>query len=157
MNESLAAPPVRHHGPGTADAGMRVLATPTYQPVHQPSSRKSEGYELGPPQAAALAQVRDLLYRKVLRSTGRRRHRPMVARVLHHRRGNTFRFVVCRNSIQGAMALQLSVSNHRWQPSGDGSFDRKAARPRRAVAKAELDQGGVSRHDARPAGASFST
>jgi hypothetical protein len=29
--------------------------------------------------------------------------------------------------------------------------------PQRAAAKAELDQGGVSRHDARPAGASSST
>jgi hypothetical protein len=40
----------------------------------------------------------------------------MVAWVLHDSRGNTFRFVVCRNSIQGAMALQLRVSNHQWQP-----------------------------------------
>lgn len=59
------------------------------------------------------------------------------------------------------MALQLRVSNHRWQPHGEQSFDRKIGelamltRPLRAnwwaVAKAELDQGSVSRHDARPA------
>lgn len=39
--------------------------------------------------------------------------------VLHDWRGNTFRFVVCRNSIQGAMVLPLVVSNHGWQPYGD--------------------------------------
>lgn len=62
------------------------------------------------------------------------------------------------------MALQLRVSNHRWQPHEEQSFDRKIGdlflliRPPGelgAVAKAELDQGGASRHDARPAGPPF--
>jgi hypothetical protein len=35
--------------------------------------------------------------------------------VLHDTRENTFRFVVCRNSIQNATALPSSVSNHRRQ------------------------------------------
>jgi hypothetical protein len=48
-----------------------------------------------------------------------------VAWVLHDSRGNTFRFVVCRNSIQSAMALQLRVSNHQRQPHEEQSFDRK--------------------------------
>jgi len=42
-------------------------------------------------------------------------HLAMVTWVLHDWRGNTFRFVVCRSSIQGAMALQPRVSNYRWQ------------------------------------------
>jgi hypothetical protein len=81
----------------------------------------------------------------------------MVAWVLHDSRGNTFRFVVCRNSIQGAMALQLRVSNHQWQPHDEQVVRSQGRRSRQAVAKAELDQDGVSRHDARPAGASSST
>jgi len=49
--------------------------------------------------------------------------------VLHDWRGNTFRFVVCRNSIQSAMALQLPVSNHWWQPHDEqspGGGERRA-------------------------------
>jgi hypothetical protein len=49
----------------------------------------------------------------------------MVTWVLHDQRGNTFRFVVCRNSIQGATALQLPVSNHQRQPHGKQLVDRK--------------------------------
>lgn len=77
-------------------------------------------------QAATLAQVCQPLRRKVLRSAGQRYRLATVAWVLHDSRGNTFRFVVCRNSIQDAMALQLRVSNHQWQPH-DGCFDRKVA------------------------------
>jgi hypothetical protein len=51
----------------------------------------------------------------------------VAARALHDWRGNTFRFVVCSNSIQGAMALQLQVSNHRGQPRGEA---RSTERPR---------------------------
>jgi len=58
--------------------------------------------------------------------------------VLHDTRENTFRFVVCRNSIQNATALPVIGE----QSPG--------------TAKAELDQGGASRHDARPAGSLFS-
>jgi hypothetical protein len=57
--------------------------------------------------------------------------------VLHNTRENTFRFVVCRNSIQNATALSVTGE----QSPG--------------TAKAGLDQGGASRHDARPAGSLF--
>jgi hypothetical protein len=57
--------------------------------------------------------------------------------VLHDTRENTFRFVVCRNSIQNATALSVTGE----QSPG--------------TAKAELDQGGASRQDARPAGSLF--
>lgn len=80
-----------------------------------------------------LAQVCVPLRRKVL---GRSPTQPcidadlrsdaMVAWVLHDWRGNTFRFVVCRSSIQSAMALQLRVSNHWWQPHAEQPFGRKA-------------------------------
>lgn len=75
-------------------------------------------------QTAALAQVCRPLRRKVLRSAGQRCRLATVAWVLHDSRGNTFRFVVCRNSIQGAMALQLRVSNHQWQPHDGSSIAR---------------------------------
>jgi len=127
-----------------------VLATPSLQPVHQPSlaavsasngARPNDhvrpGLQTNAPQGA--------------RSVGQGRRHSDGRWVLHDWRGNTFRFVVCRNSIQSTMALQLRVSNHRWQPH-DEQADRKID-PRRAVAKAELDQGSVRRHDARPAGA----
>lgn len=39
--------------------------------------------------------------------------------VLHDTRENTFRFVVCRNSIQNATALSSSVSNH-WRQRRQG-------------------------------------
>lgn len=127
-----------------------MLATPSLQPVHQPSlaavsasngARPNDhvrpGLQTNAPQGA--------------RSVGQGRRHSDGRWVLHDWRGNTFRFVVCRNSIQSTMALQLRVSNHRWQPHVERA-DRKID-PRRAVAKAELDQGSVSRHDARPAGA----
>jgi hypothetical protein len=93
------------------------------QPVHQPSSQK-RGLRARLAQAATLARVCRPLRRKVLRSVGQRCRLATVAWVLHDSRGNTFRFVVCRNSIQGAMALQLRVRNHQRQPHG-GFFDRK--------------------------------
>jgi len=102
----------------------RVLATPTLQPVHQPSSQK-RGVRAGFAQTATLAQVCQPLRRKALRSAGQRYRLATVAWVLHDSRGNTFRFVVCRNSIQSAMALQPPVSNHQWQPHEEQSFDRK--------------------------------
>jgi len=40
VNESLAAPPVRHHGPGAANADRGCSQHPSLQPVHQPSSQK---------------------------------------------------------------------------------------------------------------------
>jgi hypothetical protein len=88
-----------------------------------PPSKKWEGASSwARPNGPTLAQVCVPLRRKVL---GRSPTQPyidadlrsdaMVTWVLHDWRGNPFRFVVCRSSIQGAMALQLRVSNHRWQ------------------------------------------
>lgn len=94
------------------------------RPVHQPSSQK-RGLRARFAQTAKLAQVCQPLRRKALRSAGQRYRLATVAWVLHDSRGNTFRFVVCRNSIQSAMALQLRVSNHQWQPHEEQSFDRK--------------------------------
>jgi len=101
-----------------------VLATPSLQPVHQPSSQQ-RGLRAWFAQTATLAQVCKPLRRKVLRSAGQRCRLSTVPWVLHDWRGNTFRFVVCRNSIQSTMALQLPVSNHQWQPHDESSFDRK--------------------------------
>jgi len=80
--------------------------------VVRPNGHARPGSRTTAPQGASVA--------------GQRNHLAMVAWVLHDSRGNTFRFVVCRNSIQGAMALQLQVSNHQWQPYDENSFDRKA-------------------------------
>jgi hypothetical protein len=70
--------------------------------VVRPNGHARPGSHTTAPQGASVA--------------GQRNHLAMVAWVLHNSRGNTFRFVVCRNSIQGAMALQLRVSNHQRQP-----------------------------------------
>jgi hypothetical protein len=81
-NESLAAPPVRHHGPGVANADAGCSQTPTLQPVHQPSSQK-RGLRAGFAQTATLAQVCQPLRRKVLRCAGQRYRLATVAWVLH--------------------------------------------------------------------------
>jgi hypothetical protein len=87
-------------------------------------------------------------------------HRPASpssdgAWVLHDWRGNTFRFVVCRYSIQGATALQPRPSNQLGQPHEEQSAARSVSR--RVAAKAALDHDAVGRHDARPAGTSSPT
>lgn len=124
QTKPLADPPVRHHGPGAADADAEGARNTHRTSRFTSPPRRREGFERGSPKRAMLAQVCRPLRRKVLRSAGQRHRLATVAWVLHDSRGNTFRFVVCRNSIQGAMALQLRVSNHRWQPH-DGFFDRK--------------------------------
>jgi hypothetical protein len=118
-----------------------------------PASQKRPGFEQRPSTPAGACSPRSANH-CAERCFG---HRPALpshdgARVLHDSRGNTFRFVVCSSSIQSAMALQLPASNLRWQPHEE-QFGRKVG-SQRAVAKAELDQGGASRHDARPAGSS---
>lgn len=96
---------------------------PSFGRFTSPSSQK-RGLRARFVQTATLAQVCRPLRRKVLRSVGRRYRLATVAWVLHDWRGNTFRFVVCRNSIQGTMALQLRVSNHQRQPDDGSSIAR---------------------------------
>ena len=143
--------------PGFGRRHTKVLANTHRFGRFTSPPRRREGFECGSPKRPRSPRFAKPLRRKVLRSAGQRCRLATVAWVLHDSRGNTFRFVVCRNSIQSTMALQLPVSNHQWQPHDEHLVRSKDRRPRRAVAKAELDHGSASRHDARPAGAPSST
>jgi hypothetical protein len=114
---------VRYHGPGTANADLEgarntiasagspaLLAEERASSEVRPNGHARPGLPTSAPQGAPVCSQR---YRLAT-----------VAWVLHDSRGNTFRFVVCRNSIQGAMALQLRVSDHQWQPHDGSSIAR---------------------------------
>lgn len=120
---SLVVPPVRHHGPGATNAVRGCSQHPSLRPVHQPpldeggASSRARPSDPCSPGSANQRAARCSDCRPALPHVGTDlRVLSMVAWVLHDRRGNTFGFVVCRNSIQGAMALQRQVSNHRQQP-----------------------------------------
>jgi hypothetical protein len=95
--------------------------------------------------------------RKVLRSAGQRRHYQWLRGCFTTRAETRFVSSFAETRFRAPWRCSSLVSNHRWQPHEETSFDRKAEQPRRAVAKAELDQDGASRHDARPAGAASPT
>lgn len=110
--------------PGCGQRRSRVLANTHRIGRFTSPPRSREGFERGSPKRPRSPRSANHCAE---RRSGPRPALPSsaVAWVLHDSRGNTFRFVVCRNSIQSAMALQLRVSNHQWQPYEERSLDRK--------------------------------
>lgn len=128
-NESLVAPPVRHHGPGSdRRQGDGARNTRSFGRFTSPPPKKRPASSGASKSARSPRSVNHCAERCF-------GHRPATpsrdgARVLHDTRGNTFRFVVCSNSIQSAMALQLPASNLRWQPHDEQSSGGGESRAR---------------------------
>lgn len=132
FTRSLVDTPVRHHGQASTNA-KQAGARNTHRSGRFTSPLDNErGFELGRPHDPARPGPPTNAPQGA--RSAAQRHQPTLAGlraaseaawVLHDSRGNTFRFVVCRSSIQGAMALQLRVSNHWRQPYEDRPFDRK--------------------------------
>jgi len=106
-NVALVVAPREASRKGTTDAGSRVLATLVGSAGSPAWPQKGRATSSSRPNEARSPRLVALALRKGCWFTGRRCH-PSVAcvRVLHGSRGNTFRFVVCRSSIQSATALQ---------------------------------------------------
>lgn len=136
---SLVAPPVRHHGQAATDAKQRVLATPigsAGSPV--PLGKREGASSWARPNGPTLAQVCVPLRRKVL---GRSPTPPSGD-------GDVGASRLARKHVSFRRLQKLDSGRHCPAATGEQSP---------VAAKAGLDQGGASRHDARPAGASSST
>lgn len=124
-NESLAAPPVRHHGPGVANAVRGCSQTPIASagsPALLAEERASSGVRPNEPRSPRSARP---LRRKALRSSGQRYRLATVAWVLHASRGNTFRFVVCSNSISERHGAAAAGEQSPVAAARRATFDRK--------------------------------
>jgi len=135
---SLVAPPVRHHGQAATDAKQRVLATPIGSAGSPVPLGKREGA-----------------------SSGARPNGPRSPRSAYHCAarcsGAAQRHPSGDGDVGASRLARKHVSFRRLQKLDSGRHGAAATGEQLPVAaKAGLDQGGASRHDARPAGASSS-
>jgi hypothetical protein len=152
------APPVRHHGPGAANADAdltvgrrsRVLATPIASAGSPALTRSSERFERG---SSKRPRSPGSAYQCAARCSIRRPRLPSFRWRLGASR-------LARKHVSFRRLQKLDSERHGAAAAGERSpvaaarrVPRSKGRARRAVAKAELDQGNVSRHDARPADA----